>query len=89
MDKTSFETALRTEGYVQVESKRLEPKPANSEHGHPWETRGFIVDGVFTITRGGVARAYRAGDIFEVAANEPHFEEVGAGGVELIVGRKY
>ena len=89
MDANIFESKLKADGFVEIERKRIDPRPANSDHGHPWETRGLILDGVFTITCGGAARDYRAGDVFEVAANEPHFEQIGSGGVELMVGRKY
>lgn len=89
MDAMTFETKLRADGFVEIERKRLDARPANGEHGHHWNTRGLILDGVFTITRGDTARSYRAGEIFEVAADELHFEEVGSGGVELMVGRKY
>ncbi len=89
MDASTFESKMKADGFVEVERKRIDPRPANNAHGHGWHTRGFIVDGVFTITCGGAPRAYRAGEVFEVAANEPHHEEIGAGGVELIVGRKY
>jgi hypothetical protein len=89
MDAMTFETKLRADGFVEIERKRLDARPANGEHGHHWNTRGLILDGVFTITRGDTARSYRAGETFEVAADELHFEEVGSGGVELMVGRKY
>ncbi len=89
MDASTFESKMKADGFVEIERKRLDPRPANSAHGHVWNTRGLILDGVFTITCGGVARNYRAGEVFEVAADEPHFEEVGPAGVELMVGRKY
>lgn len=34
MDATAFETKLRADGYKEIETKRLDPRPANGEHGH-------------------------------------------------------
>jgi quercetin dioxygenase-like cupin family protein len=89
MDITAFEAGLRAGGYSEIERKRYEPRPANGEHGHHFSVRGLILDGAFTVTLEGVERTYRKGDVFEVAADRLHFEEVGPEGVELLVGRRY
>lgn len=88
MDRTAFEAQLRAEGYQEIETKRLDPRPANVEHGHHFDVRGLILDGAFTVTLEGVPRTYRAGEIFEVAAGRMHFEEVGPEGAELLIGRR-
>lgn len=89
MDPSTFEAGLRADGYSEVERKRYEPRPANGEHGHHFSVRGLILNGAFIVTKEGVERTYRPGEIFEVAADTMHFEAVGPDGVELIVGRKY
>ncbi|MFM9939837.1 MAG: cupin domain-containing protein [Hyphomicrobiaceae bacterium] len=89
LDTVSFESRLKTDGYVEIERKRYEPRPANGEHGHHFSVRGLILDGAFIITLEGVERTYRPGEIFEVEAGRMHFEAVGQEGVELLVGRKY
>jgi hypothetical protein len=35
------------------------------------------------------SKTYRAGEIFSVAADHEHSEEVGSEGAEVVVGRKY
>lgn len=89
MDVATFEAGLKADGYKEIERKHYEPRPANGEHGHHFSVRGLILDGAFIVTKEGVPRTYRPGDIFEVAEGQMHFEEVGSEGVELVVGRKY
>jgi quercetin dioxygenase-like cupin family protein len=89
MDTKAFEAGLEADGYSEIERKRYEPRPANGEHGHHFSVRGLILDGAFVVTKEGVERTYRPGEIFEVAADTMHFEAVGPNGVELIVGRRY
>ena len=89
MDTQAFEAGLKADGYSEIERKRYEPRPANGEHGHHFSVRGLILDGAFVVTKEGVERTYRPGEIFEVGADTMHFEAVGPNGVELIVGRKY
>ena len=89
MQPADFEARLKADGYTEIETKRYEPRPANGEHGHHFSVRGLILDGAFIVTKEGVERTYRPGDIFEVDAGRLHFEAVGDNGVELLVGRKY
>lgn len=89
MDISAFEAGLKADGYLEIERKRYEPRPANGEHGHHFSVRGLILDGTFTVNLEGVERTYCKGEIFAVEAGQMHWEEVPATGVELIVGRKY
>lgn len=89
MDAATFEAKLKADGFQEIERKKLEPKPANGEHGHHFTARGLIIDGAFTVTLEGVPRTYRAGEVFEVEMGRLHFEEVGPEGAEIIVGRKH
>jgi quercetin dioxygenase-like cupin family protein len=88
MDAAAFEAGLRADGFQEVERKRLEPRPANGEHGHHFDVRGLILDGAFTVTLEGVPRTFRTGEVFEVAAGQMHFEEVGRDGAEVLIGRR-
>ena len=88
MDPVTFESQLQSDGFSDIETKRLEPRPANGEHGHYFGVRGLILEGAFTITLEGLKRTYRPGEIFEVEAGRLHFEEVGSEGAKVIVGRK-
>lgn len=88
MDAATFEAQLKSDGYQEIEIKRLEPRVPNGEHGHHFGVRGLILEGAFTITIEGIKRIYRPGDIFLVEAGKLHFEEVGSEGAKVIVGRK-
>jgi quercetin dioxygenase-like cupin family protein len=89
MNKQEFEARLKEDGYVEIEAKSLQARPANDEHGHPFAVRGLVLSGAFTVRQGGISRTYRPGEIFSVAAGQDHSEEIGAEGAEVLVGRKY
>jgi quercetin dioxygenase-like cupin family protein len=89
MDQQAFETELSRAGYTAIETKTIEPKPVNSAHTHDDIVRGLVLDGIFIVTKGNKPTAYRAGDIFQVAAGEPHTEAFGPQGARVMVGRKY
>jgi quercetin dioxygenase-like cupin family protein len=89
MERQAFEAGLKQDGYTQIEVKSLQPRPANDAHGHPYAVRGLVLSGVFTVTQSNVAKTYRAGEIFSVAADQAHSEEVGPEGAEVVVGLKY
>ncbi|MEZ5853344.1 MAG: hypothetical protein R3D67_00820 [Hyphomicrobiaceae bacterium] len=89
MDIATFEAQLKADGFQEIETKRLDPKPVNGEHGHHFGVRGLVIEGAFTVTLEGVERTYRAGEIFAVEAGQLHFEEVGPEGAKVMVGRKH
>ena len=89
IDSTEFETALSAEGYVEIETKTLPPRPANGEHGHHYAVKGLVLDGVFTVIQNDVPVAYHRGQIFSVLADDLHCEEIGGDGARICVGRKY
>ena len=89
MDATAFEAELSKNGFVQIETKAIEPRPANEAHAHDYIVRGLVLDGIFIVAENGKPKTYYAGDIFQVAQGTPHTEEIGAGGAKVLVGRKY
>ncbi len=89
MDTAEFEAQLKSDGFQEIETRSLEPRPANGEHGHHFSVRGLIIEGAFTVTLEGVERTYRPGEIFVVEAGKLHFEAVGPEGAKLIIGRKH
>ncbi|MBU6463179.1 MAG: hypothetical protein KGK01_01730 [Bradyrhizobium sp.] len=48
-----------------------------------------MLDGIFIVTEGDKPTTYRASDIFQVAAGQPHTEEIGPQDASILVGRKY
>jgi quercetin dioxygenase-like cupin family protein len=47
-----------------------------------------VLDGEITITRGGKAQTFRAGDSCEVPAGTVHAEQIGPEGVRYLAGRR-
>lgn len=45
---------LKADGYTEIETKSLQPRPANEHHGHPFAVRGLVLSGA---SRGHIARA--------------------------------
>ena len=88
MDASAFEARLRADGFQEIETKRLEARPANGEHGHHFDVRGLVLEGSFIVTSEAVERVYRPGEVFEVPAGRMHFEAVGEEGAKVLVGRK-
>jgi quercetin dioxygenase-like cupin family protein len=89
MDKNEFDAQLRADGYSEIETKSVAPKPANDAHGHAFAVRGLVLSGAFTIIQDGTATTYMPGEVFMVVPGCKHSEEVGAEGAQILVGRKY
>jgi quercetin dioxygenase-like cupin family protein len=89
MDRTAFETRLRTDGFGDIVARDMDPDRFNPEHTHDFDACGLITAGEFTLTCGGAARTYRAGEVFEMAAGTPHSERCGAAGASYVVGRRH
>lgn len=89
MNATEFEAGLKADGYKEIETKWMDPRPANGEHGHHFSVRGLVLEGEFIVTLEGKERSYRPGEIFIVDEGRLHFEAVGPTGARVMVGRKY
>ncbi|MFM9845992.1 MAG: hypothetical protein ACKVP3_02390 [Hyphomicrobiaceae bacterium] len=89
MDKSEFDAKLRADGYTEIETKSVAPRPANDGHGHAFAIRGLVLAGAFTVIQGSKPTTYRPGEVFMVAAGHVHSEEVGPEGAQILVGRKY
>jgi quercetin dioxygenase-like cupin family protein len=89
MNQSAFEAELAAEGYTQLETKAIDPRPANDQHAHDYGIRGLVLEGIFTVKQADKATTYLPGEVFVVAAGQPHTEEIGPGGARIFVGRKY
>jgi len=87
MNQSEFEADLRREGY-QVFYGGLQAGAVNADHSHDWDARVMVIGGEITLTRGGKAETFRAGDSCAVTAVEVHAEHVGPQGVAYIAGRR-
>lgn len=89
MEKNEFEAQLKADGFTQIESKSVMPRPANEEHGHDYDVRGLVLAGAFIVIQNDKWTTYQPGDVFTVAAGLAHAEAVGPDGAQILVGRKY
>jgi quercetin dioxygenase-like cupin family protein len=89
MDRTTFETELRDEGYGEVIDRRMQPREINRTHAHEFDARLLVLEGAMTIASEGGERTYRAGDIFVMPAGRPHSETAGPDGARYLAGRRY
>ncbi len=90
------ETAVDRETFVRTLAEEGFPEPvlvtrehgAMDEHTHPFEAKALIVMGEITIGADGEERLYCVGDVFHLAAGQPHVERYGPQGVQYLAGRK-
>lgn len=87
MDIASFETSLKSDGFGEIETKRL-PETHNAVHAHPFDVRALVLEGRISLSVAGESRTYGQGDVFTMAADCSHAEEIGAEGVQYVVGRR-
>ena len=89
MDRQTFETRLREQGYAEVTLVERPAHVALDEHTHPFEAHALILEGEIEISCvGRPAETYRAGDVFHLASGVPHTERYGPAGVRYVVGRR-
>jgi quercetin dioxygenase-like cupin family protein len=89
MNENDFKAELMADGYTEIETQMLDPRPAKGQHGHHFAIRGLVLAGSFTVTQDQQTTTYRPGQIFSVANGHPHDESVGPQGAHVIIGRKY
>jgi quercetin dioxygenase-like cupin family protein len=89
MNRSEFETQLRSEGYSEVVDRRMAPNAVNPDHAHEFDARLLVLEGDMTILRDGAERTYRAGETFAMEAGCRHAERSGPDGARYLAGRRY
>ena len=89
MNETDFEAKLRADGYTEIETQSLEPRPAKGRHRHLFAIRGLVLSGTFNVTLDSEPVACGPGQVFAVAEGQLHDESIGPEGAHILVGRKY
>jgi hypothetical protein len=82
MDTSDFEANLVAGGYTEIETQNLQPRPGKG-HGHHFAIRGLVLAGTFTVIQDNRRVTYGPGEIFAVAQDHPHDEEVGPEGARV------
>jgi hypothetical protein len=86
MNENEFEAQLKADGYTEIETQNLEPRPGKGRH--LFAVRGLVLSGAFVVTKDQPV-TFEAGKIFSVALGELHDESIGPEGARVLVGRKY
>ena len=88
MDKALFLAQLAHEGFQPPVLVEREPHGTLDSHAHPFEAKALVIDGEVRIRTAQGERLYQVGDIFHLAAHEPHSESFGGEGVRYLAGRR-
>jgi len=89
MNESVFETQLRADGYTEIETQNLDPRPGKGRHRHLFAVRGLVLSGTFIVTQGDSTVTFGPGEVFSVAHGELHDESIGENGARVLVGRKF
>jgi quercetin dioxygenase-like cupin family protein len=89
MDTTHFENERRSNGFAEINTKALPAGATAAEHSHPFEVRALVLERQIASTVAGGKRTYAKGDVFTMAADCRHAEQVGSAGVSYLVGRRH
>jgi len=88
MTPEQFADELAREGFEPAVTVTREAGGMLGDHTHPFEAKALILSGDIRIATAASERVYQAGDVFHLAAEEPHSEFYGMLGVQYLVGRK-
>jgi quercetin dioxygenase-like cupin family protein len=69
---------------MTLSTVELDPGAIVSEHAHPNEQIGLVLQGSLTFTIGGERRELRAGESYVIGANVPHDAVAGADGCTVV-----
>jgi quercetin dioxygenase-like cupin family protein len=89
MNESEFEAQLKADGYAEIETQTLEPRPGKGRHRHLFAIRGLVLSGTFIVTKDSEPVTHGPGQIFAVAEGQLHDESIGPDGARILVGRKY
>jgi quercetin dioxygenase-like cupin family protein len=89
MNEIEFTERLKADGFTEIETQNLEPRPGKGRHRHLFAIRGLVLSGTFIVTQGGEPVIHGPGQIFAVGEGELHDESIGPEGARVLVGRKF
>ncbi|NBW00481.1 MAG: cupin [Betaproteobacteria bacterium] len=88
MSPEAFIAMARMEGFADPVEVCREPEGFLNLHEHPFEAKALILDGEIEIGDAHECQHYRAGDMFHLQKNQPHWERYGPSGVRYLSARK-
>lgn len=88
VNKEEFLQLLSRLGYPEPVEVTQPPSGHLDNHTHPFAVRALVLDGCIEIESKDGLKKYEAGDIFELAFEQPHSETYGPTGVRYLASRK-
>jgi quercetin dioxygenase-like cupin family protein len=88
-NESDFEAQLKADGFTEIETQSLEPRPGKGSHRHLFSIRGLVLSGTFVVTTDAEPVTHGAGQVFSVPEGQLHDESIGPEGARILVGRKY
>lgn len=88
MDQVAFTIQLAKEGFQPPVLVMREAHGTLDAHAHPFDAKALVIEGELRIRTAAGERDYGVGEIFQLAAHEPHSEVFGALGVRYLAGRR-
>ena len=87
MNIEAIRETLLKDGFTIVE-RSVAPNSRLEEHAHDCEVKAMITAGSFYVHTEAQQKTYAEGEVFTLAANEPHTEGADEDGASLLIGRK-
>ncbi|MCD4864004.1 cupin [Pseudomonas sp. PLB05] len=88
MDQATFIEQLAREGFQPPVLVERDALGRLESHAHFFKARALVIQGELHIRTAAGERHYGVGDIFQLAAQEPHSEVFGPMGVRYLAGRR-
>ncbi len=74
MNENDFEAGLKADGYTEIETQTLEPRPGKGRHRHLFAIRGLVLSGTFVVTKDSEPVTFGSGETFSVPLGELYDE---------------
>ena len=88
MNKDQFLQEMRRLEYPEPVEVTQAPNGHLDRHAHPFAVCALVLDGCIEIESKDGLKKYEAGDVFELAYEQPHSETYGPTGVRYLASRK-
>lgn len=88
MGQSAFTIQMAKEGFQPPVLVMREAHGTLDAHAHPFDAKALVIEGELRIRTAAGERHYGVGEIFQLAAHEPHSEVFGAQGVRYLAGRR-
>jgi len=84
----AFQADARAAGFEEVLERRWAPDTELDLHTHEFSLEAVVTQGEMWLTVEGITRHLKPGDVFALAARQPHSERYGREGASYWVARR-